>query len=198
MLTILKKGLKNLISNIKTGNIKLELANLLTISRLLSPFIIIPLIAYNKNILFIIMIIIFSLTDTFDGYFARKYNSVSEFGKYLDAFVDKIYIGSLLFPIVLFPWIANYLLIFIWITLLLELLISITNIYSFNHKLNPQTIYLGKVKTTIMFITMGIIYLNRFIKFSELIILIFLIILSLLEIIVLILYISKIKKIKKS
>ena len=198
MVSIFKDGIINIFNNIRKGNIKKEIANLLTISRLFSPFILIPLIALNKNIPFLIMIIIFSLTDTFDGYFARKYNSVTKFGEYLDAFVDKIYIGSLLFPIVLFPWIDNYLLIFILAFILFELLISISNLYSFHHKLNPKTIYLGKVKTTIMFITMGVIYLRRFVNFSSIIILILLIILLILEITTLLSYIVKIKKTNKS
>ena len=198
MISIFKNGMIDLFNNIKNGNIKKEIANILTILRFFSPFILIPLIALNKNIPFIIMIIIFSLTDTFDGYFARKYKSVTKFGEYLDAFVDKIYIGSLLFPIVLFPWIDNYLLIFIWISLIFELLISISNLYSFHHKLNPKTTYLGKLKTTIMFITMGVIYLRRFVNFSSTIILILLILLLIFEIITLISYLIKIKKTNKS
>ena len=194
MLSIFKEGMTNLFNNIKKGNIKVELANLLTISRLLAPFILIPLIALNKNTAFIIMIIIFSLTDTFDGYFARKFNAVTPFGEYLDAFVDKIYIGSLLFPIVLFPWIETNLLIFIWIFILFELLISISNIYQFHHNLKPHTVYLGKVKTTVMFITMGVIYLKRFLNFTSIIIIVLLSILLILEVITLVLYLSKTKK----
>ena len=198
MLKIFKEGITNVFNNIKNGNIKKELANLLTISRLFAPFIIIPLIAYNKNIAFVIMITIFSLTDTFDGYFARKYNSVTPFGEYLDAFVDKIYIGSLLFPIVLFPWIESNLLIFIWIFILFELLISISNIYQFHHKLSPHTTYLGKVKTTVMFITMGVIYLKRFVNFTSVILIVLLSSLLILEVITLVLYLNKIKKTNES
>ena len=198
MLNIFKDGMDNLITNLKKGNIKLEIANLLTFSRLFSPFIIIPLVALNKNVAFIIMIVIFSLTDTFDGYFARKYKAITPFGEYLDAFVDKIYTGSLLFPIVLFPWIDNYLLIYVWIILLLELSISILNIYLFQNKLNPHTIFLGKIKTVILFTTIGVIYLKKFVNFSSIIILIILTFLLLLDIITLMLYFNKIKKTNES
>ena len=194
MLKIFKEGFENLFKDIREGNLKKQLANLLTLSRLFSPFILIPLIAFNKNILFIIFIIIFSLTDTFDGYFARKYKSYSLFGKYLDAFVDKIYIGSLLFPIVLFPWLDNSLVIIIWIILGFELLISISNLYSFYHKLNPYSSFIGKIKTAILFITMGFIYLKKFIYISSNIILYLLIILLLLEFITVLSYIFIIKK----
>ena len=67
--------IKNIKTNFKTKNYKKELPNILTSIRLLAPFILIPLFYYNKMCLAIIMIVLFSLTDTFDGYFARKYNN---------------------------------------------------------------------------------------------------------------------------
>ena len=42
------------------------------------------------------MFIIASLTDFFDGYVARKYNMVTDFGKMVDAISDKMLTNSLL------------------------------------------------------------------------------------------------------
>ena len=194
MLLIFKEGFETLGYDLKHKNIKPQLANLFTLSRFFSPFVLIPLIAFNKKVLFVMAILFFSITDALDGYFARKYKSVTLFGKYLDAFVDKIYAGSLLFPIVLFPWIEKNLLIFIWIILGLELGISILNLYAFYQKLNPHSSYLGKVKTTILFITMGVIYLKKFLSFSSHIVFWLLIITSGLEVLTMISYFIKIKK----
>lgn len=193
MLEIFKEGFKNLINNLKNKNIKPELANLFTLSRLLAPFILIPLIMFNKNILFVIMIIIFSITDAMDGYFARKYNSISLFGKYLDAFVDKIYAGSFLFPIVLFPWIDNKLIVFCWLIITFEIIISILNIYSFSNKLNPHSTYLGKIKTFILFLTISFIYLNKFIYLKSIYLICSLIITLLFQLITIFSYLNQIK-----
>ena len=69
------------------------LSNLLSISRviLLIPFIyLIRLESLSAHILFVLVSAIIILTDTFDGYFARKLNQVTELGIVLDPIADKI------------------------------------------------------------------------------------------------------------
>ena len=184
---------KQIKKDLKSGNYKKQIANILTASRLLSPFVLIPLIILNKLLPAVIMVIIFALTDTFDGYFARKYNAVSTFGKYLDAVVDKIFALSLLIPIIIRSELnlSNYSLIFVNIAL--ELVIAVINIYAFFKDMNPSSTILGKVKTIFLFALLGLLYLNKLTIINSIYILSLIIMTILFQILAIISYFEMIK-----
>jgi CDP-diacylglycerol--glycerol-3-phosphate 3-phosphatidyltransferase len=74
--------------------------NLLTISRMaLGAFIFILLTRTEMYWIAFVLFFVASITDYFDGYLARKYNSVSQIGEILDPIADKILIVFLLFAI---------------------------------------------------------------------------------------------------
>ena len=57
---------------------------------LLVPFIIWAYVGLKSPILTIVLLAVSALTDVFDGIIARKFNMVSDLGKALDPFADKV------------------------------------------------------------------------------------------------------------
>ena len=185
-------------TDLKNKNYKKQIANILTSIRLLSPFILIPLFYFNKLKIAFIMIIIFALTDTFDGYFARKYNAISTFGKYLDAFVDKVFALTILISLIIKTVIYNNNFYLIIITIILELIISCINLYSFFKELKPSSTKWGKIKTIFLFSLLALLFLNKVINLPSYLLLIFNIITIILQLITIISYFLQIKKRKQT
>ncbi len=185
-------------TDLKNKNYKKQIANILTSIRLLSPFILIPLFYFNKLKIAFIMIIIFALTDTFDGYFARKYNAISTFGKYLDAFVDKVFALTILISLIIKTVIYNNNFYLIIITIILELIISCINLYSFFKELKPSSTKWGKIKTIFLFSLLALLFLNKVINLPSNLLLIFNIITIILQLITIISYFMQIKKRKQT
>ena len=96
---------------------KMNLANKITMSRVILSIVIMILLLFPfeglglelpsyvvngniyvelKYIVAGVLFVIASLTDFFDGYVARKYNMVTDFGKMVDAISDKMLTNSLL------------------------------------------------------------------------------------------------------
>lgn len=141
----------NELKNKKTR--KKQIPNILTASRLLSPFFLIPTALTGNLLLTGIFTGMFALTDAFDGYFARKFNASSEFGRKLDPITDKVFAGSLLIPLAVF----NPLIL---INILGEVIISISSVKSQILGKEPHTVFLGKIKTTFLYTTIALSYLT--------------------------------------
>ncbi len=77
----------------------MNLPNKLTLFRifLIPVFIIVMLVNIpNKFLIACIVFIIASITDAMDGHIARKYNLVTDFGKFMDPLADKLLVISAL------------------------------------------------------------------------------------------------------
>lgn len=89
-------------------------ANKLTVLRIL----LIPVFLYfiyqrtnNSQVIAMSVFIVASITDFLDGYIARKYNQVTNFGKIFDPIADKILVLAAFIPLVEFKMVAGWVVI---------------------------------------------------------------------------------------
>jgi len=77
----------------------MTLSNKLSVLRiLLTPFFAVTFFSNNLYLNYLSVLIFFlaSLTDWYDGYIARKYGQVSQWGRFLDPLADKVLVSSAL------------------------------------------------------------------------------------------------------
>jgi len=102
----------------------MNVPNALTVFRILAvPFIIALLYFPSRStcLLATVLFLVAILTDLADGFWARKYNQVTNFGKFLDPLADKILIASVLIMLVELNWIPAWIAI---IVIIRELLVT--------------------------------------------------------------------------
>ena len=103
------------------------------------------------------LFILASITDYFDGYLARKYNSVSQIGEILDPIADKILIVFLLFAISV-NLTSYYVGFMSSVIITRELWVGALRDYNARQSRASATkvTFLAKIKTTIQLFTISI------------------------------------------
>lgn len=130
-----------------------QIPNILTVIRAVG-IIPVNILYFTGNIIpAIIMCVVMFLSDFFDGKIARKYNIISEFGAKLDAVCDKVMFIGLSIPLL-----CNKLLLIV--NLLFEMCIGGINVLNEKKGYDPKTVLSGKIKTWMLFITLGMGYLS--------------------------------------
>lgn len=127
----------------------MNLPNKLTMFRvILIPFFIVfllvPITPYDKWIALAIFIIA-SLTDLLDGKIARKYNLVTNFGKFMDPLADKLLVCSALICLIELNKIPSWMVIII---IAREFIISGFRLVAADNGVVIAASYWGKFKTT--------------------------------------------------
>ena len=78
----------------------MNLANRVTLSRIVLIPLVVTLLYFGLDGLAVILFLVLSFSDAIDGYIARRYNQMSELGKFLDPLADKILIITVLIALV--------------------------------------------------------------------------------------------------
>ena len=132
--------------------------NLLTFLRVLLGIVIFLILASTDYYWTAFFLFIFAgATDYFDGYLARKYNSVSEIGEILDPIADKILIVFLLFAISL-SLSSLYIGFVSALIITREIWVGALRDYNARQSRSDATkvTFLAKIKTTIQLFTISI------------------------------------------
>jgi len=137
----------------------MSLPNQLSILRIILTPVFVILFLSDTLILQYVSLIVFTiavLTDWYDGYIARKYDNISEWGKFLDPLADKVLVITCLIIFNRFGYIPNWM---VWIIIIRDLIITSLRLYSIKSTKPVQTNFLGKVKTCAQLIVLYYIYL---------------------------------------
>ena len=142
----------------------MNLANKITMFRILLLPIFVLSYYYDQSGIFSLAIFLLgSFSDFLDGYVARKYDMVTDFGKFIDPIADKILVLS---AFILFiergfvePWVVI-------VVLFRELLISGFRMLAAKKNISIAADIFGKLKTTtqffsVIFFFLTIILINR-------------------------------------
>ena len=151
---------------------KMNLPNKLTIFRviLIVPFIILLLggqagwfgdNTFVTDMIALAIFIIASLTDLIDGKIARKYNLITDFGKFMDPLADKLLVCSAMIALIEMNRIPSWVVIII---IAREFIISGFRLIASDNGVVIAASYWGKFKTT--FQMLMIIYLVVDLQFA--------------------------------
>ena len=147
----------------------MNLPNKLTIFRvILIPFFVFFLLApyfpeYGKYIATAIFIVA-SLTDMADGKIARKYNLVTNFGKFMDPLADKLLVCSAMICLVEIDRLAAWIVIVI---IAREFIISGFRLIASDNGVVIAASYWGKFKTTFQMLMVIVLILNIQMSFFQ-------------------------------
>ena len=140
-----------------------HIPNILTIFR----FILIPVILFyifaGNYLLAFIFFTISGITDVLDGFIARKFHLVSNFGKLMDPLADKLTQVSVLTSLVVVEIIPVWILI---IVVIKELVMVIGASFLYGKDVVVYSKWYGKLATVLFFIAIIISLINRQFNFT--------------------------------
>lgn len=153
----------------------MNLANKLTLLRIiLIPFFIvcfyIPNLVVNTvsvnnylipyaNLFGLVIFLLAAITDFIDGYIARKYNMITDFGKFMDPLADKLLVTAALLILIENSLISGWV---VFIILAREFIVTGFRTIAASKGVVIAAGWLGKVKTVVQFIMISTLLLLNY------------------------------------
>jgi len=128
----------------------------------------IPILAGDVNLIYLIGAILFlvaSFSDFLDGYIARKFNLVTDFGKFMDPVADKILVdASLIFLMIRPVYAASSQLVVMPVIVIIfiarDLIVDAMRLVASGKKVVVAANIFGKLKTVAQMIAVTFLFLN--------------------------------------
>lgn len=142
----------------------MNLANIITISRLPCLFIIATLLYFPFHLSRTLAFVLFLLTgfsDWVDGYLARRRQIVSNFGKFMDALSDKILVLGLFIVFLVLDLLTKDAIFFVLIVLAREFFVTGIRLVAVTKDIIISAEKSGKVKTIFQLVSIGAIILEQ-------------------------------------
>lgn len=146
----------------------MNLPNKLTLFRvILIPFFVFfllaPMFEGYGNYIALAIFVIASLTDLLDGKIARKYNLVTDFGKFMDPLADKLLVCSALICLIELDMLSAWIVIII---IAREFIISGFRLVASDNGIVIAASYWGKFKTVFQMIMVIVLIFNQYLCLS--------------------------------
>lgn len=114
-------------------------------------FFLTDIVAYS-NLIAVLIFVVAAVTDGVDGHIARKYNQITDFGKFIDPLADKILVVSALIGMVQFGQISS---IAVIIIIAREFMVTGLRIVAISSGQVIAAAFSGKVKTVVQIVVIA-------------------------------------------
>ncbi len=143
-----------------------NLANILTVSRLVILPVVVLLMFIPQSWAAAVCLTFYiagAVTDWLDGWVARKYDQITEFGTFLDPIADKIYVVTIMLMLVATERITGVFVLLVIVILAREFMVSGLREYLGPKNVKLPVSALAKWKTAVQMIATGILIVAPYI-----------------------------------
>ncbi|MCK5215744.1 MAG: CDP-diacylglycerol--glycerol-3-phosphate 3-phosphatidyltransferase [Candidatus Omnitrophica bacterium] len=137
----------------------MNLPNILTLLRILMTFVFLVFLNkgdFSSTVVAFVVFVAASLTDFLDGYIAKRYNLISNFGRIMDPIADKFLMLSAFYMFMQMNIIAEWMFYIIFIR---EILVTLVRFYAMGKGVVMAAEKAGKYKTMFQISTVIVILL---------------------------------------